>query len=287
MSLKTMSREGQAVLPWVSAFLVWFVFVQPLREAYGTRLSEQAAVRRQRLQVDRAAREADALRSRIGKALGGSCRASDDPAVLRQRIVSSTAGLRVSHFALSVNGGAGGGASVEAEGAQATVMELTARLGDPGRGGFLRSFLGRDLGSRFAVSITTGVLSAAPSGFLSKEACEALRESPPGPSSTPSPAPSREGMPPTAIRTPPATPAPVVHVEAPSAPTPPFTVVGFLVSEGKRRVSVRMLDEVRVLSVGEVFSGWRCQSIDPDEGAVFVSATGDRAILRASPKSEP
>jgi hypothetical protein len=285
MTLKGLSREGRAVLPWVGAFLVWFLIVQPLREADGTRLSDQAAVRRERVRADRAIRETEVLRQRIGKALGASCRASDDPATLRQRVVSSMAGLGISRFALSVTGGPGGGASVEAEGARPTIMELTARLGDPGRGSFLRSFATREMGSRFAASVTTGVLGSAPAGLLSTHECETIREPVPLPSETPSPTPSLTATPRAVVRAPSFTPTPVVHVEAPAAPAPPFTVVGFLFSEGRPRVSVRVLDEVRVLSVGDEFNGWRCLSIDPDAGAVFVSAAGDRAILKPSPKS--
>jgi hypothetical protein len=284
MILKTMSREGKAVLPWVFALLVWFLIVQPLREAEGTRLSEQSAVRRERLQADRATREADTLRRRITNALGASCRASDDPAVVRQRVVSSIAGLGVSRFTLSVNGGSDAGASVEAEGARGAIMELTARLGDPARGSFLKSFFGRESGARFAASVTTGVLSSAPAGLLSTPECGTLHDPVPVPSKTPPPTPPSSGTPRTTVRAPSFTPTPAVPVEAPAAPAPPFTVVGFLVSEGKARVSVRVLDEVRVLSVGEEFSGWRCLSIDQDEGAVFVSPAGDRVTLKPSPK---
>ena len=64
---------------------------------------------------------------------------------------------------------------------------------------------------------------------------------------------------------------------------PPFFLVGFLTSGGKVRVSVRLGDEVRVISEGDQIAGWRCLSIDRDEGAVFASGTGARAVLTPRP----
>jgi hypothetical protein len=66
-------------------------------------------------------------------------------------------------------------------------------------------------------------------------------------------------------------------------PPSPFTLVGFLRSEGKSRVSVRVGGEVRVISVGESVLGWTCVSIDRDEGAVFTSPEKPRLVLRAGP----
>jgi hypothetical protein len=66
-----------------------------------------------------------------------------------------------------------------------------------------------------------------------------------------------------------------------SEPAPPFTLVAFLISKGKSRVSLRVRDEVRVVSAGESVDGWKCVSIDSDEGAVFTSPAGRRAVLKA------
>ena len=65
------------------------------------------------------------------------------------------------------------------------------------------------------------------------------------------------------------------------APAPPFTLVAFLISNGKSRVSLRVGDEVRVISVGDAVLGWKCVSIDRDEGAVFTTSEHGRVVLKA------
>ena len=65
------------------------------------------------------------------------------------------------------------------------------------------------------------------------------------------------------------------------APVPPFTLVAFLISNGKNRVSIRVGDEVRVISVGDSVEGWKCVSIDRDEGAVFATPENARVVLKA------
>jgi hypothetical protein len=59
--------------------------------------------------------------------------------------------------------------------------------------------------------------------------------------------------------------------------------VAFLISNGRSSVSVRIDDQVRVVSVGGQVDGWTCVSIDRDEGAVFVSPSGARLVLKAGP----
>jgi hypothetical protein len=59
--------------------------------------------------------------------------------------------------------------------------------------------------------------------------------------------------------------------------------VAFLISKGKSRVSIRVRDEVRVVSVGDSVDGWKCASIDRDEGAVFTSPSGGRTVLKTGP----
>ena len=65
------------------------------------------------------------------------------------------------------------------------------------------------------------------------------------------------------------------------APAPPFTLVAFLISNGKSRVSIRVRDEIRVISVGDSVEGWKCVSIDRDEGAVFTTPEHGRVVLKA------
>jgi len=72
-------------------------------------------------------------------------------------------------------------------------------------------------------------------------------------------------------------------IEAPEAP--PFTLVGFLLSKGKSRVSIRVRDEVRVVAAGDTVEGWKCVSIDRDEGAVFTSPLRSQVVLKAGPSS--
>lgn len=280
---RNLSREWGALLPWVGAFFIWFVLIQPMRVDEAARLSEQSRIRRERLKVTRAEREADALRARIRAALGEACRASADPAVLRQRMVAATKGLPIAPFSLSVTGGPAGGASIEAEGTRTAVLSLTSRLGDPSRGGFLRTAFVRDLGSRFAVGLTTGVFDSFPPGLWAEArecALEAIT-----PAEAPMPDPSPSPRPISSLSSGRSTPAPGALSSPPDAaleqaPSPPFTLVGFLTSNGRPRVALRVGDEVRVVSVGERVAGWSCASIDQDDGAVFVSASGVRLTLK-------
>ncbi len=287
MMKRRASRELLALLPWLAAVIVWVGLVSPMRADQENRLSQQSRIRRERAKAERGLREAQALRARIGRALATACRASSDPAALRQRVVAAAAGLPLSPFALTVTGGPEGGATVDASGGRGPALELLRRLGNPAGGGFLRAVSIRDKGGNLGISVTTGVFESFPAGLIPvPRPCLGAPEPAPA-EAAPSPAPVRPESRPASSRR----PAPVDAAAAPpastpaiaAAPVPPFTLVGFLISKGKGRVSIRVRDEVRVISVGDSVEGWRCVSIDGDEGAVFTSPSGGRAVLRASP----
>lgn len=282
-----MSRELLAILPWLAAAIVWFGVVSPMRADQEARLSQQSRVRRERVKAERGLRETQALRARIGAALAAVCRAPSDPASLRQRVVAASSGLPLAPFALTVTGSAEGGATVDASGARGPVLELLRRLGDPARGGFLRGVSLRDKGGSFGLSATTGVFESFPPGLIpAPRPCPGMSE-PAAPEATPEPAPSKGGPRPVPPRRPaPAAEAATLPPSAPvieSEPAPPFTLVAFLISKGKSRVSIRVRDEVRVVSVGDSVDGWKCASIDRDEGAVFTSPSGGRTVLKTGP----
>ncbi len=291
MMRRRLSPELAAVLPWLGAAFLWFGVIAPMRAGQETRLAQQGRIRQDRVKSDREVREMQSLGARIGRALGSACRASADPAALRQRAVAATRGLSLSPFSLSVSSGPDGGASVEAEGSRGDVQELLRRLGDPARGGFVRSVSVRDKGARWGVSLATGVLDSFPGSLLSTVPdCSAVPD--PG-SAEASPTPLKSPVP-----TKPGPARPVMPVargseptpEAPSqalAPASPFTLVAFLMAEGKTRVSLRVGEDVRVVSVGDQVDGWTCVSIDRDEGATFTSPSGERVVLKASPPQGP
>ena len=277
------SREVLALLPWLAAAVVWFGAVSPMRASQENRLSQQSRIRRDRVKAERELRETEGLRARIGVALATVCRASSDPAALRQRTVAAAAGLSLSPFALTVTGGPDGGATVDASGPRAMALELLRRLGDPARGGFLRGATVRDKSGNWGVSAATGVFESFPGGIIpAPRTCTGTPEAPPAEASpetrAPRPAPGpglvRKATPsPTA----PALPMPALE----QAPAPPFTLVAFLISNGKSRVSIRVRDEIRVISVGDSVEGWKCVSIDRDEGAVFTTPEHGRVVLKA------
>ncbi len=284
MMNRWLGREAAAVLPWLGAAFLWFGVIAPMRADLQNRLVEQGRVRRDRVKADRLSREARSLRARVGEALGAACRSSADPAALRQRTVAATSGLSLAPFTLSVTGGPDAGAVIEAEGSRSAVQELLRRLGDPARGGFLRSTTIRDKGVRWSVSSTTGVLESFLDAIV-----------PPGPSCSDlsDPGPAEAASEPAGVRSRPGTTQPrapsgqrpgLVSV-APSpepTPVPPLTLVAFLMSEGRSRVSVRVGDQVRVVGVGGQVDGWTCVSIDRDEGAVFTSPGKGRLVLKAA-----
>jgi hypothetical protein len=284
MTRLRLSREAAALLPWLAAALLWFSVITPMRAEEQGRLSERSRTRRERVKAELQIREATALRDRLGRALSSACASAPDPATLRQRAVLATAGLSLSSITLSVTGGAEGGALVEASGSRSSVIELTGRLGDPSRGGFLRSATLRDKGARWSVTAATGILEPVPADLLpAPPVCaapdRAVQEAPVRQAPSPGPLP-RSGR---------ARPAPLRPAASPSlAPVPdlppasPFTLVAFLSSSGKSRVSLRVRDEVRVISTGESIDGWTCVSIDRDEGVVFQSAAGGRIVLKAA-----
>lgn len=278
------SREVLAVLPWLAAAVVWFGVVSPMRADQENRLSQQSRIRRERVKAERELRETETLRARIASALATACRASSDPAALRQRTVSATAGLALSPFALNVTGGPDGGATVDASGPRPIALELLRRLGEPARGGFLRGASVRDKGGNWGVSASTGVFESFPGGIIpAPSACTGVSE-PPAEASpetrAPRPAP-RSGP---ARKATPVAPAPDPAAATPAlerTPAPPFTLVAFLISNGKSRVSIRVSEEVRVISVGDSVEGWKCLSIDRDEGAVFTTPGQGRVVLKA------
>ncbi len=276
--------EGIAALPWLAAGVLWFGLIVPMRADQETLLAEQGRIRRDRVKNDRSARETKGVGARAAAALGSACRASTDPAMLRQRVVAATARLDLSPFALSVTGGPAGGALIETEGPRSDVQELLRRLGDPARGGFLRTVTVRQSGSRWGASVATGFVGPAPSGLLPAiPACGATTdvaaveiplESPGVPAPTPGAL--------RATRSSSSAPMPIpppVFVPAPE-PSAPFTLVAFLRADGKSRVSLRAGSEVRIVSVGDSVLGWTCVSIDRDEGAVFTSPDGARLVLK-------
>ncbi len=281
---RRIGREVRALLPWLAAALVWFGLVAPMRADQENRLNQQSRVRRERLKAERGLRESQALRERIAEALAKVCRASPDPAALRQRTVAAATGLPLAPFALTVTGGPEGGATVEATASRNAARELLRRLGDPARGGFLRSVTIREKGGSSSVSATTGLFASFPAGILPAPApCSGVAD--PAAASAEPEAPRAAPRPvspaPRARPTPSPAPAPSIPAAgaAEPAPAPPFTLVAFLSAEGKARVSIRVRDEIRVVSVGEWVDGWKCASIDRDEGAVFTSPQG-RVVLK-------
>ena len=274
--------EGIAALPWLAAGVLWFGLIVPMRADQETRLGEQSRIRRDRVKNDRSAREVKTLGARAAAALGSACRASTDPAMLRQRVVAATVGLDLSPFTLSVTGGASGGALIETAGPRQDVQELLRRLGDPARGGFLRTVTVRQTGSRWNASVTTGAVGPSPSGLLPQiRACGATTDAPPAEIPLESrvvPQPTPEAI--RAARS--STPLPIPPPVFVPPPAPPFTLVAFLRADGKSRVSLRAGSQVRIVSVGDRILGWTCVSIDRDEGAVFTSADGARLVLKAA-----
>ena len=277
------SREVAAVLPWLLAGLVWFGVIPSMRAAQEDRLAQQARVRRDRLNSDRAARDAQALRTRIGTALGSACRASADPAALRQRTVAATSDLALSPVTLAVTGGPDGGAQVDAEGSRSAVLELVRRLGDPGRGGFLRLLTLREKDGRWSVSASTGVFQSFPGGIVgARPYCSDVPDPGAAEGARPAPPPGRPKL--AATRSAPSAGKPPAPLPAPTAgPSPPLTLVAFLLAEGTSRVSIRAGGQVRVIAVGDQVDGWTCISIDRDEGAVFMSLARERLVLKARP----
>lgn len=280
MRRKASLRALAWTVPWLAAAALWVVVVQPLRAEQETRLSEQSRIRRDRLKADRSAREAGALAARVQTALGNACRAANDPASLRQGVVAATMGLDLKPVRFSATGGPDAGATIDAEGPRAAVEELMRRLGSTRRGGFLRSVTIRMKGPRWAASLTTGLLAGLPVSLSPAADCAAAPEALPAPAAEASAPRSR-------VR--PDPPPPVFRADVPPPlmtpvpePTPPFTLVGFLRSEGKNRVSVLVGGEVRVISVGDRVLGWTCVSIDRDEGAVFTSPEMPRLVLRGA-----
>jgi hypothetical protein len=276
------SREALALLPWVLAALAWFGLVTPMRADQETRLAEQSRIRRDRLKAERGLRETEATRVRIASALEKACGASTDPAALRQRAVAASAGLPLSSFSLTVTGGPEAGATVDATGTGSVALELLRRLGDPGKGGFLRSVTIRDKGGLWTVSATTGVLGGLAGGVMKTPVpCSGIADPPP--TEAASAPPSRNARPPRSAGPPVPAPEPVPSTPVIETAPPPITLVAFLLSKGRSRVSVRLGDEIRVMAAGQTLDGWTCVSIDPDEEVVFTSPIYGRVVLRAPP----
>lgn len=289
MTGRRYGKEMAAVLPWVGVALIWFGWIAPLRASEAFKLAEQSQIRRDRLKASGQIREAQLMLARVKMALAASCRPSTEPAALRQRTIAATSGLRLSLFSLSVTGPPTPEASVEAEGNRAVILELARRLGDPGDGGFLRSVSIRDLGGRFGASAIRAPFETPSGGWIEPIPQCGLpsqsdhRAADPEPQR--SPMQERPGtVRPATVRPATAEPmaAPTLALDPPREPPPPFALVGFLTTEGQPRVSVRSGNQVLVVSVGEQVLGWRCLSIDRDEGAVFEAARGQRVVLRAS-----
>ena len=276
-----LSPGAAAILPWMGVLLLWIGVIAPIASDQEGRLSKQSATRRDRLKAERAVRESAALKERLGRALESACRASSEPSALRQRAVFATSGLALSPFSLSVTGGAQGGAMVEASGSKGAALALVQRLGDPSRGGFLRSVTLKEKTGRWSASAVTGVLDVFPAELLKVPAPCAVASDPlvqepevgKPPKPTRVPVPVRAPSPREGVAAPEAAPTPV----PPSAP--PFTLVAFLSAGPKTRVSIKVGEEVRVISVGDSVNGWTCLSIDRDEGAAFRSPANVRIVL--------
>jgi hypothetical protein len=270
-------------LPWFGAALMWVAVIEPLRAEKASRLSEQSHVRRSRVKAERTAREAQALTARMQAALAAACQASTEPAALRQRTVAATTSLNLAPVSLTVTGGADGGATIDAAGSRQASRELLRRLGDPASGAFLRSATIRGSDDRWSVSAVTGLLGPFPAGIgLASAPCGGVPSSEPPPLETPTPPGRERGSP---QRTTPPLSLPTETAPQPALPEPtppPFTLVAFIESEGKCRVSVQVRGQVRVVSVGERIDGWSCVSIDRDEGAVFTSLTQGRLVLKGT-----
>lgn len=287
MTKARLSREASALLPWGAAALVWFFLVIPMRAEDEGRLGQQSRFRRERLKSEQTLRETQSKQARVAAALSTACRVSADPSALRQRAVFASVGLGLSPFSLSVTGGPEAGAIIEAAGSRGTILQLLRRLGDPARGGFLRSLTLRDKGTRFGLSAASGVFGPFPPGVAAApSSCPSLADPPPAETEStalqaqrPKPTPRlRASMPPSddgAASLPPASIAP--------SPEPPFALIAFLRTDGKDQASIRVGGQVRMVSVGDQIEGWKCLSIDRDEGVVFDSAEKGRMVLRPNP----
>ena len=260
----------RALIPWAGAAAVWLL-VAPSASEDAERLARQSHLRRDRATADRASGQVEALKSRAVSALSSACRASSDAAALRQRAVAAAAGLDLRSFSLAVSGGAGGGATVDTVGSRAAIDTLVARLGDPARGGFLRSASVRTRESSFAATVTTGVINDFKvSGGVVRPCAE--RDDSPKAGPSPSPAPTQPPRPRPVRATPTIDPTPSVNATVePVAPEPatPFTLVGFVGTARSARVSVKLGDEIRIVGLGDSVAGWRCVAIVPPEGATF------------------
>lgn len=283
MSARRTAEIRGSVLPWAVAGLLWFGLIAPMRADQQGRLSRQSQVRRDRLHAEKARQETQELRSRVANALGRACRASSDPAALRQRTVAATAGLGLSPFSLSVTGGPGGGAQVDTAGGYGAVGELLKRLGNPAQGGFLRSATLRRRATGWALSLSTGVIEEVPATVLpSVPPCPALPD--PGPlESAVTPPPSRPSSPVARPRLSPSPEAPAPPLEVAPAPPPPFTLVAFLTKGGRTRASIAVGGVVRVVSPGDRVDEWTCVSIDRDQGVVFSSPSRGQLVLKPRP----
>ena len=277
------SPRFRALVPWLMTALVWGVLAPP-GSSLEEKLALQTRARRERREADRMAAQVSGLSSRIDRALATACRPAPDAASLRQRAIGATRGLALSAFSLSVQGGGapGGGASVEASGSRASVMRLVERLGDLSLGSFLRTVTLRETDSGLSASIGTGMFEAPPARAGGRRDLRACGTEPEVATDDPNPAPSPLAA--VSPRRPRPEPPRVIPTPEPAmspAPMAPFTLVGFVGSGSRLRVSIKLADEIRIVGPGDMVEGWRCVSIDPSEGAVFESAS-ERVVLRAS-----
>lgn len=276
-------RELTVLAPWLLAALVWFGLLAPLRADRDGLLRDQARIRRDRLRAEVKAKELEGVKARVSKAFEGACRAPGDPASLRRRLVVQSRGLPLSRFALAVSGP---GASIDAEGSATAVAELARAIGDPRQGLFLRSVSLTQRSGASALSAVVSPLPAAPP-LKALPTLGLCGEGPPVSVAVPTPAPSASPRGPRrpagaqAVRPspPPATPPDLVPTPAPTPEAPPFSVVAYLMSAGRSRVTVKFGGEVKLVSPGESLAGWRCVSIDRNDGAVFESPSGARVTL--------
>jgi hypothetical protein len=273
--MKARRHELRALAAWLVAAAVWVALVSPIRAEREGRLDQQSGIRRERLHSTRAAHETSILQSRIDAAFAGACRVENDPSSIRQRAIAASRGLALEQFSLTVNPGPPAGTQVEAIGPRADLLTLARRVGRPENGGFLRNVALRERDGTWSLSATSGVIAGDGRLAAGTRPCAAAAEPMPRPDATPVVAVPRSRPRPS----PSATPIELVPTPEPEPPAP-FVLVGLLRSEGRSRASIRVGSAVRVVSPGDVVEGWKCLSIDRDEGVVFEFQGGRRVVLR-------
>lgn len=268
----------KALAPWMAAALISLGPLTSAREEASALAGEQTAERARRLRTEKSLRNLEALAARVEKFTGAPTAAGEplSAAALRRRGVDALRGLSLAPATLSTGASLGGGISIAGEGSLGTALELLARLGDPGRGSFLRSFVLRGEGRDLSVTAEAGVLPLAqgltpPRLALPRDPFAFGSARPSAPRAATSREPSRPAPTPEIV-----TPA----VATPTGPVVPFTLQGIVRRGATVEAAILLGGVVRLIKPGDRISGWTCESIDADLGVVFSSATGGRVRLR-------